>query len=72
MAIQYDVMMAVKPISVPKLQLTNTDSSHSDFQCDINYFRYVSRGNHNLEHVKNIVIWVVMPCSLVDVYSCCW
>ncbi|PNF41266.1 N-acetylgalactosamine kinase, partial [Cryptotermes secundus] len=36
MAIQYDIMLAVKPVSVPKLQLTNTDSSHSDFQCDVN------------------------------------
>jgi N-acetylgalactosamine kinase len=42
MAIQYDVIMAVKPISEPELQLTNTDSSHSDFKCDINSFRYVS------------------------------
>ncbi|GFG35106.1 hypothetical protein Cfor_01402 [Coptotermes formosanus] len=38
MAIQYDIVMAVKPISEPQLQLTNTDSSHSDFQCDINSF----------------------------------
>lgn len=38
MAIQYDVMMAVKPISDPELQLRNTDSSHNNFQCDINSF----------------------------------
>jgi len=47
LAIQYDIIMAVKPIIEPKLQLTNTDSNHSDFQCDINSFRYVSTGNYN-------------------------
>jgi len=47
MAIQYDIVMAVKPINVPKLQLTNTDSSHSDFQCDIRSCRYVSTRSYN-------------------------
>jgi N-acetylgalactosamine kinase len=48
MAIQYDIVMAVKPVSVPELQLTNTDSSHSDFQCDIYSFRYASTRSYNL------------------------
>ncbi|KDR23048.1 N-acetylgalactosamine kinase [Zootermopsis nevadensis] len=38
MAIQYDIMVAVKRISEPQLYLTNMDSSHSDFQCPIHSF----------------------------------
>ena len=40
MAIQYDIVMAVKAINEPKLQLTNVDTEHQDFECDINSFRY--------------------------------
>jgi hypothetical protein len=47
MAIQYDVLMAVKRISEPQLYLTNMDSNHSDFHCPINSFRYVSISNYN-------------------------
>ncbi|KAJ9580402.1 hypothetical protein L9F63_003926, partial [Diploptera punctata] len=38
MAIQYDIVMAVKPTNEPKLQLTNMDPEHQDFQCDVNSF----------------------------------
>jgi galactokinase len=66
MAIQYDVVMAVKPISEPQLQLTNTDSSHSDFQCDINSFRYVSTTNNNSGvSVQKIVIQDL--CVVLDI-----
>jgi N-acetylgalactosamine kinase len=48
MAIQYDVMMAVKRLNEPQLYLTNMDYRHTDFQCPINSFRYANISNYSL------------------------
>ena len=38
MAIQYDIVMAVRTVNEPRLQLTNVDIDHGDFTCDMNSF----------------------------------
>ncbi|XP_069686505.1 N-acetylgalactosamine kinase-like [Periplaneta americana] len=51
MAIQYDIMLAVKPIPEPKLHLTNMDTDHNAFECDVNSFSIeVKKGESPLWH----------------------